>query len=204
MGASALMNCRLHAEVRKQMFSTIQALASAVDAKDQYTHDHSGRVAQLCVATAQKIGMRDIEALRKVELAGLLHDIGKIGVPDAILSKSGHLTPDEYETIKKHVSIGASIVENVQGLKDVAEAILRHHERHDGLGYPGGLTGVEIPMASKLISVADAFDSLTSDRPYRKRIPTEAALSELNRYRGTQFDPVVLDAFNDVARSSGS
>ncbi len=198
IGASALLNCRLHARVIRQMMSTIQALASAVDAKDHYTHDHSGRVAQLCVATAEHMGICEPETLREVRLAGLLHDIGKIGIPDSILSKTARLTPEEYNTIKTHVRIGASIVQHVDGFERVAKAILHHHERHDGLGYPSGLAGDMIPFVSKLISAADVFDTLTSDRPYRTSISIEAALKELRRCKGTQQDPAVVTALTEV------
>lgn len=195
IGASALLNCRLHAAVNQQMMGTIRSLASAVDAKDQYTHDHSGRVAHLCVATARELGITDAAACREVELAGLLHDIGKIGIPDAILSKSGRLAPEEFARVKSHVRIGAGIVEHVRGLDGVARAILHHHERYDGLGYPGGLAGDAIPLASKLIAVADVFDSMTSDRPYRQAVARDEAVNELIRCKGTQLDPDVVDAF---------
>lgn len=198
MGASALMNCRLHSAVNKQMMSTIHALASAVDAKDQYTHDHAGRVARLCVATAREMGITDSDTLREVQLAGLLHDIGKIGIPDAILTKPASLTPEEFTTIQEHVKIGARIVEHVPGLEGVSKAILHHHERYDGLGYPSGMSGQVIPIASALITVADAFDALTSDRPYRKAGSVEDALNELSRCRGTQLHPAVVDAFTKV------
>lgn len=200
MGASALMNCRLHAAVTNQMLSTIQALASAVDAKDQYTHEHSGRVAQLCVATARQLGETDPATLREVELSGLLHDIGKIGIPDAILSKKAHLTTEEFAVAKTHVHIGASIVEHVRGLESVAKAILHHHERHDGMGYPSGLTADVIPFASKLIAVTDVFDTLTSDRPYRKATSVQSAVQELRRSSGTHLDPAIVDAFLDVIK----
>ncbi|MFQ5590646.1 MAG: HD-GYP domain-containing protein [Phycisphaerae bacterium] len=195
MGASALLNCRLHTAVNKQMMSTIHALASAVDAKDSYTHDHSGRVAQLCVATARELGVTDPVQCREVELAGLLHDIGKIGVPDAVLCKPAKLTREEYLLIRKHVDIGARIVEHVPDLEGVANAIYHHHERHDGLGYPSGLAGDAIPLAARLIAVADTVDALTTDRPYRKACSLKAALEELNRCKGTQFDPMVVDAY---------
>ncbi len=200
MGASALLNCRLHATINRQMMSTIQALACAVDAKDQYTHDHSGRVSQLCLATARELGMTDENTSREVELSGLLHDIGKIGIPDAILSKPEKLTPKEFEIVKNHVRIGADIVGNVQGLERVANAILHHHERWDGLGYPARLSREEIPTPSKLIAVSDTFDSLTSDRPYRKRTTNDKGLLELYRCKGVQFDPAVVDAFAAVIK----
>jgi len=193
IGASALLNCHLHAKVSEQMMSTIQALASAVDAKDHYTHSHSARVAELCVATARRMGITDPATCREMELAGLLHDIGKIGIPDSILSKTARLTSEEYATIKTHVQIGARIVEHVPGLEQVAKAILYHHERHDGLGYPAGLTGSAIPLAAKLISATDVFDTLTSDRPYRKATTVEDAILELRRSKNTQQDPEVVD-----------
>jgi putative nucleotidyltransferase with HDIG domain len=195
MGASALLNCQLHSAVNRQMLSTIEALASAVDAKDAYTHNHSARVAEMCLATAKALGVTDRKSCRDIELAGLLHDIGKIGIPDAILQKPGRLTPDEYRLIKSHVTTGANIVNKVEGLDEVAEAILRHHERHDGLGYPGGLAGDAIPLASKLIAIVDTYDSLTTDRPYRKSLGVEHAVTELRRCTGTQFDPAVVDVF---------
>ena len=198
MGASALLNCRLHAAVNRQMMSTIHALASAVDAKDRYTHDHAGRVAQLCVATARQLGVTDEVRCRGVELAALLHDIGKIGIPDAILSKPTTLSRAEFIEIQKHVEIGARIVEHVPGLEEVSKSIYHHHERHDGLGYPTGLSDGSIPLAARLITVADTFDALTSDRPYRSAGPTKEALLELRRNAGTQFDPAVVDAFIEV------
>lgn len=202
MGAASLMNCRLHAVVNRQMISTIRALACAVDAKDRYTHAHSDRVAQLSLATARQLGVTGSESIRKVELCGLLHDIGKIGIPDAILAKPGRLTPEEFAIIKTHVSIGGRIVREVNGLEDVAEAIEHHHERYDGLGYPDGLADVEIPLTSKIIAVSDTFDSLTSNRSYRRRTQTERALQEIARCQGTQFDPNVVESFRAaLARS---
>ncbi len=198
MGASALLNCRLHAAINRQMMSTIQALACAVDAKDQYTHDHSGRVSRLCLATARALGVKDDATCREIELSGLLHDIGKIGIPDAILSKPDRLTAEEFEVVKGHVRIGAGIVGKVQGLEQVAEAILHHHERYDGLGYPDGLSREQIPLASKLIAVSDTYDSLTSDRAYRKRTTRQNGLHELNRCKGMQFDPAIVEVFSAV------
>ncbi|MCH7910089.1 MAG: HD domain-containing protein [Candidatus Hydrogenedentes bacterium] len=203
MGASALLNCKLHASVNKQMMSTIHALASAVDAKDQYTHDHAGRVANLCLATARELDITDNAVCRDVQLSALLHDIGKIGIPDAILLKPASLTPDEFAVIRNHTKIGAGIVQHVPGLEGVTKAILHHHERFDGLGYPAGLSGDAIPIASALIAVADAFDALTSDRPYRAACETQVALDELDRHKGTQFNPRVVDAFTRVILREG-
>lgn len=198
MGASALLSCRLHGAINRQMISTIRALASAIDAKDQYTHAHSARVAQLAVATARSMGALDDDTCREVELAGLLHDIGKIGISDSILCKAGRLTPQEFKTVQKHAEIGAGIVKNVEGLERVAEAICHHHERYDGLGYPSGLSGQMIPIMSRLISVADVFDCMTSDRPYRKAIEMDRALAEIKKARGTQLDPAVVEAFLNI------
>ncbi len=200
MGASALLNCRLHGAINRQMVSTIRALASVIDAKDQYTHAHSARVAQLAVATVRKVGITDAETCREVELAGLLHDIGKIGISDTLLSKAGRLTPPEFKIVQRHTEIGAGIVQNVEGLDRVAQAIRHHHERYDGLGYPGGLAGQAIPFTSRVIAVTDVFDCLTSDRPYRKAIGTEQALKELDKSKGTQLDPTIVQAFIDVIR----
>lgn len=202
IGASALLNCRLHAAVNEQMMGTIRSLASAVDAKDSYTHEHTGRVAELSVKTARALGVTDPRTLREIELGGLLHDVGKIGIPDAILCKAGPLSSVEYDIIKSHVQIGAGIVEHVKGLEGVARAILHHHERYDGLGYPSGLAGATIPLASKIISVVDSFDALTTDRPYRSAAALESAISELQRCSGTQFDPTIVDAFITVLLTS--
>lgn len=204
IGATSLLNCRLHNAVNRQMITTIRALASAIDAKDQYTHAHSARVAQLAVATARRIGLYDTEVLREVELAGLLHDIGKIGISDTLLCKAGRLTPQEFVLIQKHAEIGAKIVENVRGLERVARAIRHHHERYDGLGYPDGLQGESIPKTARLIAVADVFDCLTSDRSYRKAVTRAQATAELVRAKGTQLDPAVVDAFIGVIGAEGA
>jgi putative nucleotidyltransferase with HDIG domain len=195
VGASALMNCRLHAAMNRQIMGTIQALASAVDAKDHYTHSHSRRVADLALATARELRIEGRARSREIELAGLLHDIGKIGIPDHVLSKRDRLTAEEYAIMKTHAQIGASIVARVDGLEPVSELILHHHERYDGLGYPAGLSGDEIPIGSALISAADTFDSLTSNRPYSRAVSPQQALGELRRCRSTQFNPAVVDAF---------
>jgi putative nucleotidyltransferase with HDIG domain len=202
IGATALLNCRLHNAANRQMLSTIRALASAIDAKDRYTHAHSARVAQLAVATARELGLRDAESLREVELAGLLHDIGKIGISDTLLSKAGRLTSEEYAMVQQHAEIGARIVEHVPGLERVARAIHHHHERFDGLGYPHGLNGENIPQAARLIAVVDVFDCLTSDRAYRRAVPREAAILELVRARGTQLDATMVDAFIGVLNTA--
>jgi putative nucleotidyltransferase with HDIG domain len=198
MGASALLNCQLHASANRQMMGTIRALASAVDAKDHYTHSHSARVAQLALAAAEELKIQEVISLREVELAGMLHDVGKIGVPDAILSKADRLTAEEHAIVRSHAEIGARIVRQVDGFERVARAVLHHHERYDGLGYPFGLAGEEIPIAARIITVADVWDTLVSDRPYRKAVCFEAAMAEVHQCKGTHFDPRVADALATV------
>jgi putative nucleotidyltransferase with HDIG domain len=194
LAASALLNCRLHATVQRQMLGTIRALASAVDAKDPYTKAHSARVAELSVQSARRLGLAGERECREVELAGLLHDVGKIGISDAILRKPDRLTWAEYEIIKGHPKIGARIVEQVQGLEEVAKAVLHHHERYDGLGYPAGLSGAAIPLTSRLIAASDTFDALTSERPYRPAMSTSDALREIQLNSGTQLAPDAVEA----------
>jgi HD-GYP domain-containing protein (c-di-GMP phosphodiesterase class II) len=195
LAASALLTCRLHNAADRQMIGTIKALASAVDAKDPYTHTHSARVADLCMQMAFRMGVTGFQPCREIELAGLLHDIGKIGISDLLLRKPNRLSAEEYEVMKLHPSIGARIVEQVKGLEGVAKIILHHHERHDGLGYPTGLAREEIPLGSRLIAVADTFDALTSDRSYRKGMSTRDALREMGRNSGTQLAPEMVKAF---------
>ena len=184
MGASALLNARLHGAISRQMMSTIRALASAVDAKDRYTHNHSARVAHLALATAEQLGTDGDVTQSQVELAGVLHDVGKIGITDSILGKSEQLTAAEFAVIRTHTEIGARIVGHVEGLEPVARAILCHHERFDGLGYPCGLAATDIPLAARIIAVGDVYDTLVSDRPYRKAVSSAEAVAEICRCRG--------------------
>jgi diguanylate cyclase (GGDEF)-like protein len=174
------------------------ALARAVDAKDAYTHSHCETVSELCGLIAQELGMRprDIARLR---LAGLLHDVGKIGITDSILQKPGPLTDAEFEVMKTHSRLGHAIVAAAERPVE-AEWILHHHERMDGCGYPDGLRGEEIPLESRVILVADAFEAITADRPYRLHQAADAALAELERHAGTHFDPACVAALARVVR----
>lgn len=201
LAASALLNCQLHSKINRQMIGTIKAMACAVDAKDEYTHDHSARVADLAVRMADCMGLSDPQQCREIELAGLLHDIGKIGISDGVLGKTSRLTDAEYKVIQQHPRIGARIVQQVQGLDGVAKAILHHHERYDGLGYPAGLKKEEIPAPSRMIAVADSFDALISDRPYRKGIGRQEALHELQQNSGTQLAPDAVEAITRVVEA---
>lgn len=177
------------------------ALAKAVDAKDSYTRSHCETVSQLCVLIGERLGMAtdDVERLR---LAGLLHDVGKIGVPDSILQKPAALTDEEYEEMKSHSTLGASIVAAAQ-LTEEAKWVRHHHERLDGRGYPAGLQGSEIPLQSRIIFVADAFEAMTSDRPYRAGRPADEAVEELRRCAGTQFDAECVEALADAIAAAG-
>ncbi|MBE2315821.1 diguanylate cyclase [Solirubrobacter sp. CPCC 204708] len=168
------------------------ALAHAVDAKDSYTRSHCQTVSQLSALIAEALGFEG-ERLARMRLAGLLHDVGKIGVPDAILNKRAALTEAEYEVMKQHAVLGAEIVESA-GLPEQARWVRHHHERIDGRGYPDGLAGEEIPLESRIILVADSFEAMTSDRPYRRAPGREFALAELRCHAGAQFDPDVVDA----------
>jgi len=180
-------NRRLYRELQELMLDLVRALVSSVDAKDPYTCGHSERVAMLSRRLASELGLGADEAER-VYLAGLLHDIGKIGTPERILRKEGRLEPEEYRIIKQHPEVGYSILSGVHKLGPILDVVLGHHERIDGKGYPRGLKGDEIPLLARIAGVADAFDAMTSDRPYRARMPLEQVRSEIERGIGAQFD----------------
>lgn len=193
-----LENAMLFEDVHGLMMGLLHSLTSAVDAKDAYTCGHSERVALLSRHLAQqaKLGDHDVE---RVYMAGLLHDVGKIGVPEAVLQKTGRLTSEEFEQIKKHPEIGARILQDIKQIKDIIPGVLHHHERFDGKGYPGGLAGHDIPLMGRIICLADCFDAMTSSRTYRKALPLEVALTEIRRCSGTQFDPELTEAFLQIS-----
>ncbi len=187
----------LYTKMRKMYLETIRTLAAAIDAKDPYTKGHSERVAEMAVALAQELNLpeRDIET---IEYTALLHDIGKIGVDERILSKNDGLTSEEFNKIKEHTITGAKIIEPVEFLKDSYKAIYHHHERYDGDGYPDGLKGEDIPISARIIAVADAYDAMGSDRPYRKKLKQDKIMKELTEQSGKQFDPEVVKALISV------
>ena len=183
----------LYTKMRKVYLETIRALAAAIDAKDPYTKGHSERVAQLSVALAQDLHLSDRD-IENIEYTALLHDIGKIGIDDRILSKSSELSNEEFKKIKEHPIIGANIIEPVDFLKNSYEAIYHHHERYNGGGYPDGLKAKDIPLCARIIGVADAYDAMGSDRPYRKKLSKEKILKEFTEQSGKQFDPQIVNA----------
>jgi diguanylate cyclase (GGDEF)-like protein/putative nucleotidyltransferase with HDIG domain len=172
----------------------VYALAATVDARDPYTYGHSQRVAEIAKLIGKAIGMSE-EDLAKLHAAALLHDIGKVGVPDAILTKMGKPTKEEWRVIKRHSAEGARIVSYVKELASLIPVILHHHEWYDGTGYPDGLKGVDIPAGARITSIADAYDTMVTKRPYRNVVLPKEACEELRRYAGTQFDPALVDVW---------
>ncbi|MHC5113203.1 MAG: HD-GYP domain-containing protein [Planctomycetota bacterium] len=193
MGAF-LHNSSMYSEQRTTFLGIINALSASIDAKDQYTRGHSERVAHLASKLARAIGMTEEQAER-VRLAGVLHDMGKIGVPEAVLLKPGRLSDAEFEAIKKHPTIGYNILKDIEPLQDVLPGVLYHHERWDGGGYPEGLRGSRIPLIGRILAVADAFDAMSSDRAYRPRIARESVLREMQLGAGAQWDHELVKVF---------
>lgn len=190
---------QLHRYIKDGSLASIQALAAAVDAKDSYTQGHSQRVAEYSSALAKHIGMSK-EEVDLVYTTGTLHDVGKIGVPDAILRKPSRLDDDERAVMETHPALGEVIVRKIPQLVQTLPGVRHHHERWDGKGYPDRLSGEEIPRLARLLALADTYDAMTSDRPYRKGLPIETALAEITRGAGTQFDPALAPAFVEVTR----
>jgi putative nucleotidyltransferase with HDIG domain len=195
----SLGNARLHEELNGVLLNTVESLAAAIEAKDLYTHGHCRRVAEYSTSMAQEIGLpaKEIADLR---LAGILHDIGKIGVSDSILKKPGELNSQELKEIRSHPVKGAEIIEHIESMSNIALWIRHHHERYDGTGYPDGLNGEDIPLHSRILAVADAYDALTSNRSYNPRYPYYIPLAKLRMDSGSHFDPEIVDVFLDLAR----
>lgn len=196
---AAISNCRLFEEVHELYTGSIISLAAAIDTRDHYTHGHSKKVADIATATARKLTLTNHE-VDNIYFASMLHDIGKIGIPDKILLKPGRLTEKEFDVIKKHPIYGIRILKHIPRLKPIIPAIYHEHEHYDGKGYVEGLKGERIPIASGIIAVADAYEAMTSNRPYRKSMSKRKAIEEIKRCAGTQFDPKVVKAFLKVVR----
>jgi putative nucleotidyltransferase with HDIG domain len=193
--AAAVANARLYADQKRQFLEMVTALSEAIEKRDPYTGGHVRRVVTYSVLLGQEIGMSS-EALEELRLAAILHDIGKIAVPDQILRKPERLDSDEARVMARHVVDGAEMVGRIRSLRHLVPGIRNHHERVDGSGYPDGLTDAELPMIPRIIGVADTFDAMTTDRPYRRALTPEAAAKEIARGSGSQFCPQVADAFS--------
>ena len=190
-------------QVELVTLNAIMAIANMIEARDAYTRGHSNRVAQCSVAIGKKLGLSEKE-LKNIDYMALLHDIGKIGVPDNILNKPFSLTEDEYAVMKKHPTKGYDILKNFSAIPDLHYGILYHHERYDGKGYPGGLKGEEIPFQARIIAIADTYDAMTSDRAYRKALPLDVVIDEFVENRGIQFDPQLVDVFLEMIKDGFS
>ena len=184
-------------EIEAAYNTTLQALVAALDAREHETSDHSLRVVRFSEAIAQRMGMTESEML-EISRGALLHDIGKIGVPDSILLKPGPLDPTEWEEMRNHPKIGFNILKKIDFLKGPSEIVLSHHERFDGNGYPNKLAKDAIPIGARIFAVADTLDAITSDRPYRKARSFETAQTEIKRCSGTQFDPEIVRVFLSI------
>lgn len=185
-------------QLNKLYLSTIETLAMAIDAKDQVTHGHIRRVQSYAIHLAQAVGIRDEKLLKAIEAAALLHDMGKLAIPEYILNKPGKLTEAEFEKMKLHASVGAEILSAIDFPYPVVPIVRHHHENWDGTGYPDGLRSTEIPIGARILSVVDCYDALTSDRPYRPRLSDQEALQILSDRRGSMYDPLVVDTFTKV------
>ncbi|WFD10528.1 GAF and HD-GYP domain-containing protein [Tepidibacter hydrothermalis] len=193
----ALQNAKLYKEMKDLYLHTIQALAATIDAKDPYTKGHSQRVTKYALEIGKEMNLTDNQ-LQELEYMAILHDIGKIGIKDSILNKESSLNDEEFEIMKTHPTIGSKILETMGSLSKIIPGVKYHHEKYDGTGYAKGLKGKEIPLEARIISVADTYDAMTTDRPYRKGLAHEVAMNEINKHSGTQFDPESVKYFNIV------
>ena len=186
-------------KIQNMTVQTITTVANALDAKDSYSEGHSRRVAVYAAQIAEKLGFSK-EDVRNVRIIALLHDIGKIGVPDSVLNKPGRLTDEEFALMKQHAAIGSEILKDIDMITGIAIGARFHHERYDGKGYPEGLKGEDIPYIARIIAVADSFDAMTSNRVYRKHLTYEQVMSELEKGEGTQFDPDIAKALESLIK----
>ncbi len=187
-------------ELEKAYLDTIGILRYTVEAKDTYTRGHSDRVSEYSVLIGKKLGLDD-NTLHILKIGGLFHDIGKIGIPDSILTKDSKLDDNEYSQIKEHPVIGAHILGDAEVFKDIIPMVKHHHERYDGKGYPSQLKGEDIPYIARIAAVADSFDAMTSRRTYRDSLPIDVVIAELEKCSGTQFDPKIDSAFLDILKN---
>ncbi len=200
--ANAYSKIQLAAKLESQYTSTIEALVSALEARDPYTQAHTSRIRDLSGALADAMQVTN-ETRQAVRLGSILHDVGKIGIPDEVLRKDGPLTEDEWAMMRTHPAIGKRMLEGIDFLKPALPVIYHHHERWDGTGYPQGLKGDLIPLGARIVAVCDAFDAMTTDRPYRQALPVEHALDEIAKHAGKQFDPVCAALLVEVIERLG-
>lgn len=198
--AIAIENASLYTELDELFLSSIRAIVEAIDAKDPYTKGHSSRVVEYSLLVGEALADISKDELKQLEVSATLHDVGKIGVPDRILGKTGKLTPVEYAYMQRHSEFGSAIIEPIAKLRELIPNIMHHHEHFDGKGYPDGLKGERIPLFARIICIADSFDAMTTDRPYRKKRSIQKALLELERRSGTQFDPKLTKIFIMVSK----
>ncbi len=199
---TSLDNARLYDDLRNLFYNTVETLIRAIQARDRYTSGHSARVSRYALLVADKLGFGTKEK-RELYLASMLHDIGKIGIPDELLNREGKLTADQMRRIRNHVKVGASMLKALGEMHPIVPLILHHHEAWDGSGYPDGLEGEQIPLMSRILAVADTYDAMTSDRPYRKAVSVGETLDEIKRCSGQSFDPRVVEAFLEVMEEQG-
>jgi len=188
---------QLYIDMKENYLNTVEALVQALEAKDTYTSGHSARVGKLAVIMAEEIKMSE-DRIESLKYAAVLHDVGKIGVSETILNKEGKLLDSEWEAIRSHPVIGQTIIKSIKFLFDIGEVVRHHHERYDGKGYPDGIKGIEIPLESRIIAVADTYDAITSDRSYRKGSTHDEAITELKKVSGSQLDPELVEIFCKV------
>lgn len=195
MAGTAIHRSRLHQDLQESYFDLVRTLVRALDARDAYTSGHSERLAEWCEATARLLGYHDDEQIQLIRWGALLHDIGKIAVPDAILRKPARLTDDEWAVMSEHPVTGEAILKPIERMRGVSQVLRHHHERWDGTGYPDGLRGETIPLSARILAVVDAYSAIRDERPYKRARSHEEAMAELYRSAGTQFDPWVVEAF---------
>jgi putative nucleotidyltransferase with HDIG domain len=195
--ATAVDNARLYENLRNLFYNTVETLIRTMQAKDKYTSGHSTRVSRFSLLIAEKLGLNTKDK-HQLYLAAVLHDIGKIGLPDKLLLRPGKLTSEEMERVREHPQLGVSMIKSLGEMHPIVPLILHHHEAFDGSGYPDGLAGEEIPLMSRIVAVADTYDAITSDRPYRKGRSQAEAIKELKRVAGTKLDPKIVSAFLEV------
>jgi HD-GYP domain-containing protein (c-di-GMP phosphodiesterase class II) len=196
----AIESAEHYDNLERTFVSTVAALANALEANDEYTSSHARWITDMSLLVGRELRL-DRDALKRLEFGALFHDIGKIGIPSEILQKPGSLTDDEFEIVKQHPELGEKILAPIERLADVRPIVRSCHERWDGLGYPDGKSGLEIPVEARIVLVCDAFHAMTTDRPYRTRLPVEEAVRRLTESAGSQFDPTVVAAFTRLYRS---